>query len=240
MIRVNEVHKAFGSLQVLRGVSLDIHDGEVVSLIGPSGSGKSSLLLCINGLEPIDQGHIFVNDVDVHASETDLNRLRRGIGIVFQQYNAFPHLTVGQNVELGLLKVLKLPKKEVREKAQFHLEKVGLADKYTVLPGKLSGGQQQRLAIARALAMDPQYMLFDEVTSALDPELVGDVLDTLRTLADAGMTMLIVTHELQFARDVSDRVAFFDNGNIVHTAPPEEMFNNPVTERMRTFFERLH
>lgn len=239
MIRIIDVHKAYGSLQVLRGITLDIHDGEVVSLIGPSGSGKSSLLLCINGLQPIDRGRIVVSDVDVHAPDTDLNKLRRGIGIVFQQYNAFPHLTAGQNVELGLLKVLKLSRKEARERAEFQLGQVGLAEKFSVFPGKLSGGQQQRLAIARALAMDPQYMLFDEVTSALDPELVGDVLDTLRRLADKGMTMLIVTHEMQFARDVSDRIAFFDNGVIEQCGPPEEIFNRPSTERMRSFFERL-
>ncbi|TFB34482.1 amino acid ABC transporter ATP-binding protein, partial [Pseudomonas sp. F01002] len=212
MIEIDNVHKSFGNLEVVKGVNLTVNKGEVVSIIGGSGSGKSTLLMCINGLEPIQKGNIRVDGVEVHHSATDLNRLRQKIGIVFQQWNAFPHLTVLENVMLAPRKVLGKSKAEAEELAVKQLTHVGLGDKLKAFPGKLSGGQQQRMAIARALAMSPDYMLFDEATSALDPQLVGEVLDTMRMLAEDGMTMVLVTHEIRFARDVSDRVAFFRNG----------------------------
>ena len=215
MIEIDNVHKSFGDLEVIKGVSLTVNKGEVVSIIGGSGSGKSTLLMCINGLEPIQKGSIRVDGTEVHAPGTDLNKLRQKIGIVFQQWNAFPHLTVLENVMLAPRKVLGLSKEEAEAMAVKQLTHVGLAEKLKVFPSKLSGGQQQRMAIARALAMSPDYMLFDEATSALDPQLVGEVLDTMRLLAEEGMTMILVTHEIRFARDVSDRVAFFRNG-LVH------------------------
>ncbi|KZZ30874.1 glutamine ABC transporter ATP-binding protein, partial [Sulfitobacter sp. HI0082] len=194
MIEIENVHKSFGALQVLKGIDLTVQKGEVVSVIGGSGSGKSTLLTCINGLEPIDNGRIVVDGTEVHARDTDLNKLRRKIGIVFQQFNAFPHLTVLENVTLAPRKVKGMGRKEAEEIAEQQLSHVGLADKLGVYPSRLSGGQQQRMAIARALAMSPDYILFDEVTSALDPQLVGEVLDTLKLLADEGMTMICVTH----------------------------------------------
>lgn len=227
MIEVEAVHKSFGALKVLKGVDLTVRPGEVVSVIGGSGSGKSTLLTCINGLEPINQGRIRVDGTEVHAAGTDLNRLRRKIGIVFQQWNAFPHLTVLENVTLAPRKVLGMARAEAEDIAVRQLTHVGLADKLRVFPSRLSGGQQQRMAIARALAMSPAYMLFDEVTSALDPQLVGEVLDTLRMLASEGMTMICVTHEMRFAREVSDRVAFFKDGLIHEIGPPGEIFDSP-------------
>lgn len=227
MIEIENVHKSFGDLQVVKGVSLTVNKGEVLSVIGGSGSGKSTLLMCINGLEPIQQGTIKVDGTDVHASGCDLNKLRQKIGIVFQQWNAFPHLTVLENVMLAPRKVLKMSKSEAREIAVKQLTHVGLGEKLDVFPSKLSGGQQQRMAIARALAMSPEYMLFDEATSALDPQLVGEVLDTMRLLAEEGMTMIVVTHEIGFAREVSDRVAFFHKGLIHEIGTPEEVIGNP-------------
>ena len=227
MIEVENVHKSFGTLAVLKGVSLSVKKGEVVSVIGGSGSGKSTLLTCINGLEPINSGRILVDGTEVHAPATDLNRLRRKIGIVFQQFNAFPHLTVLENVTLAPRKVLGLPRAQADEIAVRQLTHVGLADKLAVYPSRLSGGQQQRMAIARALAMSPDYMLFDEVTSALDPQLVGEVLDTLRLLASDGMTMICVTHEMRFAREVSDRVAFVREGLIHEIGAPAQIFDAP-------------
>lgn len=215
MIEISDVHKAYGQFEVVKGVDLRVDKGEVLSIIGGSGSGKSTLLMCINGLEPIQRGSIRVDGIDVHARGTDLNRLRRKIGIVFQQWNAFPHLTVLENVMLAPRKVLGKSRAEAEAMALKQLIHVGLGDKLKVFPQRLSGGQQQRMAIARALAMSPDYMLFDEATSALDPQLVGEVLDTMRLLAEEGMTMVLVTHEIRFARDVSDRVAFFRNG-LVH------------------------
>ena len=212
MIEIDDVRKSFGTIEVLKGVSMTVKKGEVVSVIGSSGSGKSTLLMCINGLESIDGGRICVDGIDVHARSTDINMLRRRIGIVFQQWNAFPHLTVQENVMLAPRKVLGKSSDEAAHIASAQLRHVGLADKLDVYPGKLSGGQQQRMAIARALAMSPDYMLFDEVTSALDPQLVGEVLDTLRMLSSEGMTMILVTHEIGFARDVSHRVAFSCQG----------------------------
>jgi len=239
MIRVENVHKSFGALDVLKGVSIDVDKGEAVVLIGPSGSGKSTLLQCINGLEPIQRGRIEVDGTDVFAPQTNLNLLRRRIGIVFQQYNVFPHLTALGNVTLALRKVLGKGHAEAEAVAMRQLERVGLGDKSHAYPGTLSGGQQQRLAIARALAMEPDYMLLDEITSALDPELVGEVLTVLRALRADGMTMLIVTHEMDFARDVANRLAFFDGGIIVEAGPPAELFDAPKTERLQLFLRRL-
>ena len=239
MIEVDNVRKSFGSLKVLKGVSLTVNKGEVVSIIGGSGSGKSTLLMCINGLESIQGGRILVDGIEVHAKSTDINKLRQNIGIVFQQFNAFPHLTVLENVTLAPRKVLGMSSKEAQAIAVKQLDHVGLSDKIEVYPSKLSGGQQQRMAIARALAMSPKYMLFDEVTSALDPQLVGEVLDTMRQLADDGMTMICVTHEMGFARDVSDRVAFFHEGIVAEIGPPKQIFGNPQSEHTRKFLANV-
>jgi hydroxyproline transport system ATP-binding protein len=240
MIEIENVHKSFGALQVLKGINLTVAKGEVLTVIGGSGSGKSTLLTCINGLEGIDSGRILVDGVEVHAKTTDLNKLRRKIGIVFQQWNAFPHLTVLENVMLAQIKVLKRSKAEAAAEAERQLNHVGLSDKLTVFPSRLSGGQQQRTAIARALAMSPDYMLFDEVTSALDPQLVGEVLDTLRLLASEGMTMIVVTHEMKFAREVSDRVAFFHKGVMAEIAPPEQLFDTPKDPELQKFLSATH
>ena len=227
MIEIQDVHKSFGRLEVVKGVTMTVDRGEVVSIIGGSGSGKSTLLMCINGLESINAGKVLVDGTDVHARGTDLNKLRRNIGIVFQQWNAFPHLTVIENVMLAPRRVLGKGRKEAEAIAEERLRHVGLGDKLTTYPSRLSGGQQQRMAIARALAMSPSYMLFDEVTSALDPQLVGEVLETLRMLSSEGMTMVLVTHEIRFARDVSDRVAFFHKGRIHEIGPPEQTIGSP-------------
>lgn len=240
MIEIENVHKSFGTLQVLKGVTMQVKKGEVVTIIGGSGSGKSTLLTCINGLEPIQKGKILVDGVEVHAPETDLNRLRQKIGIVFQQFNAFPHLTVLENVTLAPRKVLGLSRAAAEEIAVKNLGHVGLGDKLSVYPSRLSGGQQQRMAIARALAMSPGYMLFDEVTSALDPQLVGEVLDTLRLLASEGMTMICVTHEMRFAREVSDRVAFFKEGLIHEIGSPAQIFDAPERPETAAFLKATH
>ena len=240
MIEIENVRKSFGALEVLKGIDLTVQKGEVVTIIGGSGSGKSTLLTCINGLEPIDSGKIAVDGTVVHAKSTDLNKLRRKIGIVFQQFNAFPHLTVLENVMLAQVKVLKRSKGEAEAEAVKQLDHVGLGDKLKVYPSRLSGGQQQRMAIARALAMSPDYMLFDEVTSALDPQLVGEVLDTLRMLAREGMTMICVTHEMKFAREVSDRVAFFHKGVMAEIAPPEQLFSAPKDPELQKFLSATH
>lgn len=239
MIEIDKVHKSFGDLEVVKGVSLTVNKGEVVSIIGGSGSGKSTLLMCINGLEPIQRGSIRVDGTEVHAKGTDLNRLRQKIGIVFQQWNAFPHLTVLENVMLAPRKVLGLSAQDAEAMAVKQLTHVGLADKLKVFPGKLSGGQQQRMAIARALAMSPDYMLFDEATSALDPQLVGEVLDTMRLLAEEGMTMILVTHEIRFARDVSDRVAFFRNGLVHEIGSPDQVIGNPQMAETADFLRSV-
>ena len=240
MIEIDKVHKSFGDLEVVKGVSLTVNKGEVVSIIGGSGSGKSTLLMCINGLEPIQRGSIRVDGTEVHAKGTDLNRLRQKIGIVFQQWNASPHLTVLENVMLAPRKVLGLSKQDAEAMAVKQLTHVGLADKLKVFPGKLSGGQQQRMAIARALAMSPDYMLFDEATSALDPQLVGEVLDTMRLLAEDGMTMILVTHEIRFARDVSDRVAFFRNGLVHEIGTPDQVIGNPQKAETADFLKSVN
>ncbi|ADE38549.1 amino acid ABC transporter ATP-binding protein [Candidatus Puniceispirillum marinum] len=239
MIEIKNLRKSFGELEVLKGVDLTVQQGEVISIIGASGSGKSTLLYCINGLEDIQSGQILVDGVDVHSKSTDMNKLRQKIGMVFQQYNAFPHLTTLENVALAPKIVLGKSKPESEEIAKAQLEHVGLGDKFDVYPSRMSGGQQQRLAIARALAMEPRYMLFDEVTSALDPELVGEVLDTMRLLSDAGMTMLVVTHEIGFARDVSDRVAYVHEGLIEEIGPPSQVIANPKSAHAKRFLSNV-
>ena len=239
MIEISGLRKSFGALEVLKGIDLTVGKGEVLSVIGASGSGKSTLLYCINGLEPIQGGKVLVDGMDVHAGGVDLNRLRQKIGMVFQQWNAFPHLTTLENVALAPRIVKKLPKREALDLARRRLDHVGLGDKLDVFPAKMSGGQQQRLAIARALAMDPDYMLFDEATSALDPELVGEVLDTMRMLAEEGMTMICVTHEMGFARDVSDRIAYVHEGRIAEIGPPAQVISAPQSERTRKFLSKV-
>jgi hydroxyproline transport system ATP-binding protein len=226
-IQIKDGHKSFGRLEVVKGVSMTVEKGEASQFIGGSGSGKSTLLMCINGLEPINSGKVVVDGTDVHARSTNLNKLRRKIGLVFQQWNAFPHLTVLKNVMLAPRKVLGMKRAEADEIARKQLSHVGLDEKLNVYPSKLSGGQQQRMAIARALAMSPRYMLFDEVTSALDPQLVGEVLDTMRALATEGMTMIVVTHEMGFAREVSDRVAFLHKGKVHEIGTPQQIFGSP-------------
>lgn len=239
MIQIVGLHKFFGDLHVLQGIDLEVQKGEVLSVIGASGSGKSTLLYCINGIESIQEGQIHVDDIEVHSKMTDLNLLRQRLGMVFQQWNSFPHLTAIENVALAPRIVRRLSKAESLDIAVRQLEHVGLGDKLHVFPSSLSGGQQQRLAIARALAMDPRYMLFDEATSALDPELVGEVLDTMRVLAEEGMTMICVTHEMGFARDVSDRVAFFYDGIVEEIGPPEQIFSDPESENTRKFLAKV-
>lgn len=239
MISIQNVHKSFGDLEVLKGVSLDVANGEVLSIIGGSGSGKSTLLYCINAIEAIHKGKIIVDDVDVHSKDTNKDKLRQKLGMVFQQWNSFPHLTVLENAALAPRIVKKMSKEEAIEIAKKELEHVGLGDKFDVYPTKMSGGQQQRLAIARALAMKPDYMLFDEVTSALDPELVGEVLDTLRLLADEGMTMICVTHEMGFARDVSDRVAYFHQGVIAEIGEAKQVITDPQNPLTQKFLSKV-
>ncbi len=239
MISIQNVHKSFGDLEVLKGVSLDVDNGEVVSIIGGSGSGKSTLLYCINAIENIHKGKIIVDGIDVHNKETNKDKLRQKLGMVFQQWNSFPHMTVLENAALAPRIVKKMSKEEAIEIAKKELEHVGLGDKFDVYPTKMSGGQQQRLAIARALAMKPDYMLFDEVTSALDPELVGEVLDTLRLLAEEGMTMICVTHEMGFARDVSDRVAYFHEGVIAELGEAKQVITDPQNPLTQKFLSKV-
>ena len=235
MIQIRDLHKHFGDLHVLKGINLDVSKGEVLSIIGSSGSGKSTLLYCINGLEAIQQGTVHINGTDVHAKNTDINKLRQKLGMVFQQWNSFPHLTTLENVALAPRIVKGKSKEEALELAAKKLKHVGLGDKLKNYPVSLSGGQQQRLAIARALAMEPEYMLFDEATSALDPEKVGEVLDTMRLLAEEGMTMICVTHEMGFAREVSDRVAYFHEGIMEEIGPPQQIFEDAQSEHTRKF-----
>ncbi|GGF70302.1 amino acid ABC transporter ATP-binding protein [Terasakiella brassicae] len=239
MIEIKGLHKYFGDLHVLKGIDLNVAKGEVLSVIGSSGSGKSTLLYCINGLEEIQKGAVIVDGVDVHAKGTDVNKLRQNLGMVFQQWNSFPHLTALENVALAPQIVKKHSKTDALEIAAKQLKHVGLGDKLNVYPNSLSGGQQQRLAIARALAMEPEYMLFDEATSALDPELVGEVLETMRMLAEEGMTMICVTHEMGFARDVSDRVAYFHQGIMEEIGPPEQIFGEAQSEHTRKFLANV-
>ena len=238
-LRIEAVHKSFGKLEVLRGIDLALAEHDVVCLIGASGSGKSTLLRCVNLLEPIDAGRIVVGGEDVTAPGVDVNRVRRRIGIVFQAFNLFPHMTVLENVTLGPRKALGISRPHAVEEADRLLERFGLADKRSEYPDRLSGGQQQRVAIVRAIAMHPQLLLLDEVTSALDPELVSEVLDAIRELADGGMTMLIATHEMGFARDVASRVCFIHDGRILEQGPPEKIFAAPKEERTRQFLQRI-
>jgi ABC-type polar amino acid transport system ATPase subunit len=243
MVRLEGIHKRFGSLEVLKGVDLDVAKGEVVCILGPSGSGKSTLLRCVNLLEPPEQGEIFLEGHDIckgpgsgtGESSWELDFVRQRVGMVFQQFNLFPHKTVLENVILAPRKVLGKSREESEEKAKALLERVGLGDKFDQYPERLSGGQQQRVAIARALAMEPHVMLFDEVTSALDPELVKEVLDTMRELAAEGMTMLVVTHEMGFAKEVGDQVVFMDGGVIVEQGKPADVLDNPREERTKKF-----
>jgi polar amino acid transport system ATP-binding protein len=238
-LELEGVHKSFDGLEVLRGIDLRVREHEVVALIGASGSGKSTLLRCVNLLEPIDRGRIVVEGEEITARGVDVNRIRRHIGIVFQAFNLFPHMTVLRNVTLGLTEALELPKAEAGSRATELLERFGLADKRNDYPDRLSGGQQQRVAIVRALAMRPDVMLLDEVTSALDPELVAEVLNVIRELAAAGMTMVIATHEMGFARDIANRVCFLDDGVILEEGPPGEIFSAPQRERTRQFLQRI-
>jgi len=238
-LRVEGVHKSFGKLEVLRGIDLVLAEHEVVCLIGASGSGKSTLLRCVNLLEPIASGRIVVGGEEITARGVDVDVVRRGIGIVFQSFNLFPHMTVLENVTLAPRKARGLSRSEADTDATRLLERFGLADKRDEYPDRLSGGQQQRVAIARALAMEPQLLLLDEVTSALDPELVAEVLDVIRELAAGGMTMLIATHEMGFARDSADRVCFLDAGRILEEGPPEQLFGAPREERTQQFLQRI-
>jgi polar amino acid transport system ATP-binding protein len=236
---VDDVHKSFGKLEVLRGVDLALEDHEVVCLIGASGSGKSTLLRCVNLLEPIDSGRIVVEGVDITSGGVNVNRIRRRIGIVFQAYNLFPHMSVLRNVTLAPRLALGKSQAQAAVQAMALLERFGLADKRDNYPDSLSGGQQQRVAIVRALAMQPDLMLLDEVTSALDPELVAEVLEVIRELADAGMTMLIATHEMSFARDIADRICFLDAGVILEQGPPQEILSAPKEPRTQQFLQRI-
>ncbi|MDM8356696.1 amino acid ABC transporter ATP-binding protein [Pandoraea communis] len=239
MIEITNVHKRFGSEEVLKGISMRIAEGEVVCLIGPSGSGKSTILRCINGLETYDSGQIRILGEVVDAQKSSINKLRRKIGMVFQRFNLFPHRTVLENVMEGPVQVNKIAKGEAMTRASALLEQVGLKEKLRNYPAQLSGGQQQRVAIARSLAMDPRAILFDEPTSALDPERVGEVLQVMRSLANKGMTMVVVTHEMQFAKEVADRVCFLYDGKILEEGPPSQVLGNPREERTREFLKRV-
>jgi polar amino acid transport system ATP-binding protein len=239
MIRVRNLSKSFGNLAALRDISVDVAAGETVAVIGPSGSGKSTFLRCLNRLERPDAGHIAVNGVPLDDSEANMNRVRADVGMVFQRFRLFPHKTALENVALAPQLVRKVRRSDATRRAEALLEKVGLADKRRAYPAELSGGQQQRVAIARALAMSPKVMLCDEVTSALDPELVAEVLDVLRQLADEGMTMLLVTHEIRFAEEVSNRVVFMDDGRILEDGPPESVIRDPRHPRTRSFLDRV-
>ncbi|WP_240371648.1 amino acid ABC transporter ATP-binding protein [Anoxybacteroides rupiense] len=239
MIHFRQVNKHYGSFHVLKDIYLSIEQGEVVVIIGPSGSGKSTLVRCINRLETITSGELIVDGVKVNDKNVDINKLRRNIGMVFQHFNLYPHKTVLQNITLAPIKVLGVSEKEAKETAMYYLEKVGIPDKANAYPAELSGGQQQRVAIARGLAMKPKIMLFDEPTSALDPETIGEVLDVMKTLATEGMTMVVVTHEMGFAREVADRIVFMDKGQILEEASPGEFFAHPREERARLFLSRI-
>ncbi|MCX8032371.1 MAG: amino acid ABC transporter ATP-binding protein [Thermoleophilia bacterium] len=239
MIELIDVHKRFGNVEILRGINLTVRRQEVVVVIGPSGSGKSTMLRCINGLEPIQKGKVLIEGQDLYARGTDPNKIRQRIGMVFQSFNLFPHKTALQNVMMGPLRVQKKSREEAEAIAREQLALVGLADKANYLPDELSGGQQQRVAIARALAMKPDMMLFDEVTSALDPELVAEVLSVMRDLAQSGMTMVVVTHEMGFAREVGTRLVFMDGGVIVEEGEPREMIANPKEPRTQKFLSMV-
>ncbi|ABS20703.1 amino acid ABC transporter ATP-binding protein [Bacillus cytotoxicus] len=239
MIQVQNLVKSFGSLHVLKGINLEVKEKEVVVLVGASGSGKSTLLRCLNFLEMYDEGNIRLQGEQIDPQRTDLNKVRENVGMVFQHFNLFPHMTSLENITEAPIHVKKLDKAKAKEIGMDLLKKVGLEDKANITPHLLSGGQKQRIAIARALAMNPDIMLFDEPTSALDPELVGEVLQVIKELASEGMTMIIVTHEMSFARDVADRVIFMDDGQIVEDAPPEQFFSSPSNERTKQFLRNV-
>ena len=239
IIEIENVHKSFNQLEVLKGINLQVYPGEVVALIGSSGSGKSTLLRCLNGLETLSSGRITIDGTELNYSPRSIQQIRREVGMVFQQFNLFPHLTVLQNIMEAPIQALKKSKAEAVEQALVLLERVGLKDKKDVYPRKLSGGQQQRVAIARAMAMNPKIMLFDEPTSALDPELVSEVLNVMKGLAEEGMTMLIVTHEMKFAREVADRVIYMCDGVIEEQGPPLQLFSNPNSDRLKSFLKSV-
>ncbi|GLI87371.1 MULTISPECIES: amino acid ABC transporter ATP-binding protein [Bacillus] len=239
MITFQNVNKHYGDFHVLKQINLQIEKGEVVVIIGPSGSGKSTLLRCINRLETINEGVLTVNGTAINDRKTDINQVRQNIGMVFQHFHLYPHKTVLQNIMLAPVKVLRQSPEQAKETARYYLEKVGIPDKADAYPSQLSGGQQQRVAIARGLAMKPEVMLFDEPTSALDPEMIGEVLDVMKTLAKEGMTMVVVTHEMGFAKEVADRIVFIDEGKILEEAMPAEFYANPKEERARLFLSRI-
>ncbi|WP_335872466.1 amino acid ABC transporter ATP-binding protein [Bacillus sp. 2205SS5-2] len=239
MIKVQNLKKSFGELEVLKEISAEIKSQEVVVVIGPSGSGKSTFLRCLNLLESITGGHVYIKDRDITDKNTNINKIRTDVGMVFQQFNLFPHKSVIENIMLSPVQVRKISKEEARKNGMELLDKVGLREKADVYPDSLSGGQKQRVAIARALAMEPEIMLFDEPTSALDPEMVGEVLEVMKQLALEGMTMIVVTHEMGFAREVGDRVIFMDGGYIVEENIPEELFGNPQHERTKSFLSKV-
>ncbi len=239
LIKTVDLHKSFGKLPVLKGVSETIHAGEAVSIIGPSGGGKSTFLRCLNLLETPEQGQIFFEGVEITGKKVDIDRHRQKMGMVFQHFNVFPHLSVKKNITLAPTLVKGMGQQEADRKAMELLERVGLQDKADVMPGKLSGGQKQRLAIVRALAMEPDVMLFDEPTSALDPEMVGEVLEVIKGLVEGGMTSVIVTHEMGFAREVSDRVLFMAEGDILESGPPEALFSQPENPRLQDFLAKV-
>ncbi|MDI3331547.1 MAG: amino acid ABC transporter ATP-binding protein [Micrococcus sp.] len=239
VVDIQDLTKSFGDHQVLKGITGQIHEGEVVCIIGPSGSGKSTLLRCLNRLEEPTSGTVRVGDFDLTDPKVDINRVRRHIGMVFQQFNLFPHMTVAENIMLAPIEVKNAARAEARQTAERLLARVGLKEKADARPASLSGGQKQRVAIARALAMSPQIMLFDEATSALDPEMVGEVLQVIRDLAEEGMTMVLVTHEMGFAREVADRVLFMDDGRIVESGPPLQIFDNPQQPRLQDFLSKV-
>ncbi len=239
MIKVKNLHKKFGDLTVLDGIDEHIEQGEVVVVIGPSGSGKSTFLRCLNLLEEATDGEIYVDDQRINAPKVNVNEVRQKMGMVFQQFNLFPHLTIMDNITLAPVLLKKMTKEEAVKRGQELLERVNLAEKADAYPAQLSGGQKQRVAIARALAMNPEIMLFDEPTSALDPEMVGEVLDVMKDLAKSGMTMVVVTHEMGFAREVASRVLFIDQGKVMESGTPEEVFGNPQNERTQNFLSKV-
>ena len=239
MINIVNLSKNFGNLKVLKNISTTINKGEIISIIGPSGSGKSTFLRCINKLEEPTEGHIYIDGMDLMDKNTDINKIRERVGMVFQHFNLFPHMTVLENLTLSPMLVKKENKEESEKYAQYLLDKVGLLDKANSYPTQLSGGQKQRIAIARALAMKPEVILFDEPTSALDPEMIKEVLDVMKNLADEGMTMLIVTHEMGFAKNVGNRIFFMDNGQIIEDCSPKDFFENPTNERIKDFLNKV-
>ena len=239
MINITNLHKNFGDLEVLKNISTEIKKGEIISIIGPSGSGKSTFLRCINKLEEPSSGHIYIDGMDLMDKNTDINKVRERVGMVFQHFNLFPNMTVLDNLTLSPIMVKKESKEEAEKYALSLLEKVGLSDKANSYPTQLSGGQKQRITIARALAMKPEVILFDEPTSALDPEMIKEVLDVMRDLAKEGMTMLIVTHEMGFARNVGNRILFMDKGEIIEDCSPKEFFENPINERIKDFLNKV-